>query len=143
MNISFIPMALMQMLIWTHCLNYSYQIMVSINANCVTARPPPSLSHPPAQPHVRFDASKLHVLFQTFLQSIYLLLLIHLDLMGVRYIRCFFFNFVCLGKDLSIQYIIGESYTLSFSPRKDYNYWLKNLEFLTEIYIYRISAKTY
>lgn len=141
------------MLIWTHCLNYSYQIMVSINANCVTARPPPSLSHPPAQPpllitspaqpHVRFDASKLHVLFQMFLQSIYLLLLIHLDLMGVRYIRFIFLNFVCFGKDLSIQYIIGESYTLSFSPRKDYNYWLKNPEFLTEIYIYRISAKTY
>lgn len=142
MNISFIPMALMQMLIWTHCLNYSYQIMVSINANCVTARPPLLITSPRAAPRSFWceQASR----FISNVLAIYISIALNpLRFNGCQIYKVFFFNFVCLGKDLSIQYIIGESYTLSFSPRKDYNYWLKNLEFLTEIYIYRISAKTY
>lgn len=76
---------------------------MSINANCVVAPPLNSYTPPYSPTFVLMRA--IFVLFQTFLQPTYLLLLIHLDLMAVKYIMVFFY-IVCLGKDLSIQYII-------------------------------------
>lgn len=69
---------------------------MSINANCVVAPPLNSYTPPYSPTFVLMRA--IFVLFQTFLQPTYLLLLIHLDLMAVKYIMGFFFISYAWGK---------------------------------------------
>lgn len=102
---------------------------MSINANCVVAPPPFNpYTTPPLKPNVRFDASNFRFI-SNVLATYISLALNPLRFNGCEIYHGFFFYIVCLGKDLSIQYIIDESYTLSFCPRKDYNYWIKNSSF--------------
>lgn len=71
---------------------------MSINANCVVAPPPPLNSYTPPYSPTFVLMRAIFVLVQTFLQPTYLLLLIHLDLMAVKYIMGFFFLYRMLGE---------------------------------------------
>lgn len=66
------------------------KVYVNKRQLCSCAPPPSILTpHPPYSPTFVLMRA-IFVLFQTFLQPTYLLLLIHLDLMAVKYIMGFF-----------------------------------------------------